>query len=1027
MGSLNMGINLSAWAIRHQALIRYFIVVLMLAGVFSYQKLGQLENPEFTIKTMIVKAMWQGASAREVEQQLTDKLEKKLQETPWLDHIRSYSKPGESTLFIQLKDHTPPDAVPDVWYQVRKKVADIKHTLPQGVNSVIFDDEFGDTYGAVYAFTADGFNYAELKNYVDAVRQELLRIDNVSKVNLIGVQDQRIYIELSHVKLASLNLSPQQLITSLSEQNTITPAGVIHTETDDVYLRISGDFDSVENIRNISISINGTIFHLSDIAHVYRGYVDPASFSMRFMQQDAIGLAVSMQKGGDVLVLGEHLTQSMKRIKQDLPLGIEIHQVSDQPEVVKASIKEFLKVLMEAVAIVLVVSFLSLGMRTGLVVALSIPLVLAITFCFMLLFDIDLQRISLGALIIALGLLVDDAMIAVEMMASKLEQGWDRMAAATFAYTSTAFPMLSGTLITAAAFLPVGIAKSAAGEYVFSLFSVVIIALLVSWVVAVVFIPYLGYILLPEHKKTETEKENNEAEHDIYQRGFYPLFRRMVTFCIRYRKTIISLTVIIFAVSVYSFRFVEQQFFPSSARPELLLDLQLPQGASYQATLNEVKKMEGFLKQNSDVKNFVAYVGGGSPRFYLAMDIKLQNKNFAQFVVMSQDKVARERIITELNTLLLEEFPAVRGRVSRLENGPPVGYPVKFRVTGKEIDKVREISHDVAKIMRENPFTRNVHLDWNEKIKTLRLNIDQNKARALGLSSQALSQTLHNTLSGVTITQYREEDELIAVVGRITAEERQNLSTLEAVNIHIGEGKYIPLGQIAHSEFVFEEGIIWRRNRFPTITVNADIVDGIQAPDVTLQINPQLAALRAALPLGYEIQIGGAFEESKKSEKPIGDVMPLMLLVIVTLLMLQLQSVQRTIIVLLTAPLGLIGLTLFLLLLARPFGFVAMLGAISLAGMIMRNSVILVDQIEQDIAVGCSPWEAIIESTVRRVRPIVLTAAAAILAMIPLSQSVFWGPMAIAIMGGLLVATLFTLFFLPALYAAWFRITPPQQ
>ena len=1011
--------NLSAWALQHRSLVRFFIGFFMVAGIFSYSHLGQMEDPEFTIKVMIVQAFWQGASAEEVEKQVTDKLEKKLQETPYLDIIKSYSKPGESTIFVQLKDSTLPKFVPETWYQVRKKINDIKHTLPSGVDGPYFNDEFGDTFGSIYAFTADGFSYAELKDYVDNVRQELLSVPDVSKVNLIGVQDEKIYIEFSHVKLSSLHIDPALIINTLQAQNAITPSGTVETDSDRVYLRVSGDFTSTESVSNIGIEVNGHHLKLGDIANVYRNYVDPTVFKMRFKGEEAIGLAISMKKGGDVIRLGQALQTTMARLINDLPIGIEVHQVSDQPRVVGDSVHDFMKVLTEAIIIVLVVSFLSLGLRTGLVVALSIPLVLAITFLLMYFFGINLQRISLGALIIALGLLVDDAMISVEMMALKLEQGWDRFRAATFAYTSTAFPMLTGTLITAAGFLPVGMAKSSAGEYTFSIFAVVTIALLVSWVVAVVFIPYLGYILLPEIKTAHAH------EHDVYQTRFYRILRAIITGCVHYRKTVILLTIIAFGTGIYCFRFVEQQFFPSSNRPELLVDIYLPEGASFYATEKQLLKLEAMLKSHEDVHNYVSYTGGGSPRFYLPMDLRLQNTNYAQIVIMTKGMAARERVITQLREAFVEQFPEIRGRVTRLENGPPVGYPVQFRVMGENIEKVRVIALQVAEIMRQNPNTHDVHLDWNEKTKAVRLEVDQDKARSLGISSQQLSSTLNTLLRGIVITEYREKDELIEVIGRAVAEERGNLANLDNLNIYLNDGKFVPLSQICTAKYGFEEGIIWRRNRFPTMTVRADISDKVQAPDISVQINPTLDKLRAQLPPGYRIEMGGAIEESSKSQASIAAVMPFMLMVILVLLMIQLQSLQRTVLVLLTAPLGIIGLTLFLIVFQRPFGFVAMLGAISLMGMIMRNSVILIDQIEQDRAAGMPAWTAIVESTVRRFRPIMLTAAAAILAMIPLSHNNFWGPMAIAIMGGLLVATIFTLFFLPALYAAWFRVKKP--
>lgn len=1010
--------NLSEWALKHQALVQFFIVLLMISGVFAYFKLGQKEDPEFTFRVMVVRAFWPGATAAEMEQQVTDKIEKKLQETPWLDVVRSYSKPGEALIFVNLREATPPKEVPDAWYQVRKKVGDIRGTLPPDATGPFFNDEFGDTFGSIYAFTADGFNYAELKHYVDLARQELLRLDNVSKVDLIGVQDEKIYIEFSHRKMATLGLDPLSIASTLQTQNAMESAGRVDTPGENVYLRVSGDFNSVESIRDIGIRANGQNFRLGDFANVYRGYIDPPVFKMRFQGKDAIGLAVSMSKTGDVVKLGQDLTGAIARIKGGLPVGIEIHQVSDQPKVVGNSVNEFMQTLLEAVVIVLAVSFFSLGFRTGLVVALCIPLVLAVTFLLMGFFNIDLQRISLGALIIALGLLVDDAMIAVEMMAHKLEEGWDKMRAATYAYQTTAFPMLTGTLITAAAFMPVGLAKSAAGEYTFSIFAVVSIALLVSWVVAVIFTPYIGFKLLKEQPAPG-------HEGDVYQRGFYTRFRKLVTWCLDHRKTVIGATVAIFILSIGGFRLVEQQFFPASNRPELLVDMWLSEGSSFNATETEVNRFEKLLDGDRNVANYVSYLGAGSPRFYLPLDQQLGNINYAQIVIMTHGKAAREATLYRIREMFDRDFPLVRGRVTRLENGPPVGYPVQFRVVGEDPAVLHKLADEMAEVMRANPNTKTVHMDWNEKIKVAKLEVDQDKARALGISSQQLSRKLQAILSGFTVTQFRESDKLIDIVARARETERGSLGELRDINIHTSADKSVPLSQIAHIHYDFEDAIIWRRNRFPTITVRADIPDNVQAPDVTAQIWPKLEPIRAKLPPGYHLEIGGAQESSAKAQDSIKAVAPLMVAVVVTLLMLQLQSFQRTLLVLLTAPLGIIGVTLALLTLHVPFGFVAMLGVISLAGMIMRNSVILVDQIQQDTAAGLAPWNAIIESTVRRFRPIMLTAAAAILAMIPLTRSIFWGPMAVAIMGGLLVATVLTLLFLPALYAAWFGVKRP--
>ncbi len=1009
--------NLSEWALAHQQLVLYFIIALLVSGVIAYANLGQAEDPEFTIKVIVINTQWPGASAEEVELQITEKLEKKLQETPWIDHVRSFSRPGQSMIFVLLKDYAPPKEVPEVWYQVRKKINDIRHTLPRGAQGPFINDEFGDTFGTTYAFTADGFSYAQMKDYAESARRELLRIPNIAKVELLGEQPEKIYVEISHKKLATLGVDPLQIFNLLDAQNSMTPAGSVDTASDRIHLRVSGDFTSVESIREIGIRANNRLFRMGDIARVYRGYADPPALKMRYKGQDAIGLAVSMSKGGDIIELGKQLAPAIERVRANLPVGLELHSVADQPTVVKRSVREFMRTLMEAVGIVLLVSFISLGFRTGVVVALCIPLVLGVTFLFMKLFGIDLQRISLGALIIALGLLVDDAIIAVEMMVNKMEQGWDRVRAASFAYTSTAFPMLTGTLVTAAGFLPVGFAKSSAGEYTFSIFAVVTIALLVSWVVAVIFTPYIGYRILPNF-----QVHPDAHEDAVYQKKFYLLFRRLVTWCVRFRKTVMLATALIFALALVGFALVEQQFFPSSNRSELLVDLQLPEGSSQRATQAEVLKMEKVLAGDADIEQQSVYVGGGAPRFYLPLDIQLPNPAFAQFVVMTKSNDARERVFVRVQAALEKDFPMVRGRVNRLENGPPVGYPIQFRVSGPHPETVKALATEAAAVMRGNANVFNVHLDWNERAKVIKLNVDQDKARALNINSAQLSAVLNSILTGYSVTFFREGDKLIEVLARAEATERMNIGAIGDYNIPLTGGRTVPLSQLVTISYELEDGVVWRRNRLPTVTVRGDIQGNAQAPVVTAQIDPLLNPLRARLPAGYYIDIGGAVEESAKGQSSVAAVMPLMIFVTITLLMIQLQSISRTFLVLLTAPLGLIGATFFLLLFNIPFGFVAMLGVIALSGMIMRNSVILVDQIEQDIAAGKPEWEAIIGSTVRRFRPIMLTAAAAILAMIPLTRSDFWGPMAVAIMGGLLFATVLTLTFLPALYAAWFRV-----
>ncbi len=1045
--------NASEWGLTHQALVLYAMVVMTLIGLYSYTRLGQSEDPPFTFKVMVVRTEWPGASAAEVAEQVTDKIEKKLQEVAQLDVLRSYSRPGESMVFFHTRDSTPPREMPDVWYQVRKKVGDIRHTLPQGVAGPFFNDEFGDTYGNIFALLGDGVDYAELKRYADAIRAELLKVPDVSKVSFFGEQPQRVYIELSNTKLATFGLTLTDIANALAAQNAVAGSGFFETADERVWLRPDGRFDDLDAVRSTLIRAGGRSFRLGDVAEVKRGFADPPRERMRYMGREALGLGVSMRAGGDIIALGRHLDEAVARVQAQLPLGLSLERVADQPRAVQRSVGEFVKVLVEAVIIVMAVSLLSLGFRTGVVVLIIIPVVLAITFLFMHLFDIGLHKISLGALIIALGLLVDDAIIAVEMMATKMEQGWERARAASFAYVSTAMPMLSGTLVTAAGFLPIATAASSTGEYTRSIFQVTVIALLVSWVAAVLFVPWLGYHLLPDFSQRNgrpsmlarlagrlsprlgarlaeraAHAHQQHDEHAIYHTPFYTRFRALVQACVAHRWVVIALTVAIFAASLFVFvRFVPQQFFPDSTRPELLVDLRLAEGVSHQATERAVRRMEAFLDEQPGVENYVAWVGGGSPRFYLPLDQQLAQTSFAQFVVLTAGTEARETLRERLIRLFDEEPFELRGVVSRLENGPPVGFPVQYRVSGPDPAEMRRIAHRVATLMRTSPHLSNVHLDWEEPSKAVRLRIDQDKARLLGVSSRDLARLLETSLQGTTVTEFREGNETIAVVLRGAESERVHLGLLPDLAVPVAGGGSVPLAQLASAEYGFEQGVVWRRNRVPTVTVRASLYDGTQPAQVVARLAPGIDEVRAALPLGYRLETGGAVEESAKGGRSVAGGLPLFLLVVLTVLMLQLQSFGRVILVVLTAPLGMIGVTAFLLLFDKPFGFVAMLGTIALSGMIMRNSVILVDQIRQDIEAGRSPWEAVVESTVRRCRPIVLTAAAAILAMIPLSRSAFFGPMAVAIMGGLLIATLLTLLFLPALYAAWYRVKPDEQ
>ena len=1021
-----MHFNLSEWALRNRQIVLYLMIVLAVVGALSYTKLGQSEDPPFTFKAMVIRTLWPGASAEEVALQVTDRIEKKLMETGEYERIVSFSRPGESTVTFVTRDSMFSAALPELFYQIRKKISDIRQNLPPGIQGPFFNDEFGTTFGNIYALTGKGFDYAVLKDYADRIQLQLQRVKDVGKVELIGLQDEKIWIELSNVQLATLGLPLAAVQQALEAQNAVAATSFFETPTERVQLRVSGRFQTVEEIREFPIRVGDRTLRVSDLAEVHRGFNDPPAPRMRFMGEDALGLAVAMKDGGDILVLGKALEGEFSRIQKNLPAGMELRKVSDQPAAVKTGVGEFVRVLAEALGIVLLVSFFSLGMRTGMVVALAIPLVLAMTFACMFYLGIGLHKISLGALVLALGLLVDDAIIAVEMMAIKMEQGYDRMRAASFAWTSTAFPMLTGTLITAAGFLPIATAQSSTGEYTRSIFQVVTIALLASWVAAVVFVPYLGERLLPDLAKIHAEK-HGAGVFDPYATPFYKRVRGLVGWCVRRRKTVIVLTVGLFVLSVVMFKYVPQQFFPASGRLELMIDLKLTEGASLSNTAEQVKRLEQMLKDHDGIDNYVSYVGTGSPRFYLPLDQQLPAASFAQFVVLAKSIEDRETLRTWLITHLNEQFPTLRARVTRLENGPPVGYPVQFRVSGEHIDEVRALARKVAAKVRDNPHVANVHLDWEEPSKVVYLNVDQDRARALGVTTASLSKFLQSSLTGSSVSQYREDDELIEILLRGTTNERQQLGALASLAVPTDNGASVALSQVATLEYGFEEGIIWHRNRLPNVTVRADIYGKEQPATLVQQIMPTLQGVRDELPDGYLLEVGGTVEDSARGQNSVKAGVPLFIVVVLTLLMIQLRSFSRMFMVFLTAPLGLIGVTLFLLVFNQPFGFVAMLGTIALSGMIMRNSVILVDQIEQDIAGGLDQWQAIIEATVRRFRPIVLTALAAVLAMIPLSRSVFFGPMAVAIMGGLIVATALTLLFLPALYAAWFRVKKEGQ
>ncbi|SFE87935.1 Multidrug efflux pump subunit AcrB [Paracidovorax wautersii] len=1053
--------NLSRWALEHVALTRYLMVALLLLGVGAYFQLGQDEDPPFTFRAMVVRTNWPGATAQQVAEQVTDKLERTLQEVPYADKIRSYSKPGESMIILNLKDSSPPAEVAGVWYTVRKKIGDMRYTLPQGVQGPFFNDDFGDVYGVIYALEADGFSYAEQKTFADEVRQQLLRVRDVAKVEQFGVQDEKLYIEISQSRLSQLGLDMNQVLAQLGQQNAVESAGAIQTPLDQVQLRVGGQFNSVEQLRAMPIrGASGAQLRLGDIAEVRRGYVDPVTQKVHHQGREVIALGVSMAKGGDIVRLGKALHEATARIEKTLPAGVKLVNVQDQPRAVSDSVGEFVKVLIEAVVIVLAVSFLSLGLhkrpgpqpvwrrytldvRPGLVVGITIPLVLAVTFLAMWYWNIGLHKISLGSLIIALGLLVDDAIIAVEMMVLKMEEGYDKLRAATFAYEITAMPMLTGTLITAAGFLPIGIAKSITGEYTFAIFAVTVIALVISWFASVYFVPYLGMLLLrrPAHHAPAAgaagagegagAHEDGHVHHDVFDSPFYNRFRRMVNWCVQHRWITIGATLLTFALGIVGMGRVQQQFFPDSSRPEILVDLWFPEGTSFQANEEVTRRVERRVLQEPGVTTVSTWLGSGVPRFYLPLDQIFPQSNVSQLIVVPRDLATREALRHSLPQLLAREFPEARARTKLLPNGPPVPYPVQFRVIGPDPAVLRQHADEVRKLMREHPQMRGVNDNWNESIKVMRLEVDQDKARALGVTSQSIAQAARVAFAGSTVGQYREGDRLIDIVLRQPLDERRAITDVANAYLPTASGRSVPLTQVAKPVFTWEPGVMWRENRDYAITVQGDVIEGLQGATVTNALLPSLRQLEAGWHAagqgGYRIEVAGAVEESSKGSASIVAGLPAMLFIVFTLLMLQLQSFSRALLVFLTGPLGIAGVAGALLVLGRPFGFVALLGVIALMGMIQRNSVILIDQIESDRARGVPAWDAIVESAVRRLRPIVLTAAAAVLAMIPLSRSVFWGPMAVAIMGGLIVATVLTLLALPAMYAAWFRVRRPED
>ncbi|MBX5176240.1 efflux RND transporter permease subunit [Rhizobium lentis] len=1005
--------NLSDWALEHRSLVWYFMIVFILAGAFSYLNLGREEDPNFTIKTMVITAQWPGASAEEVTRQVTDRIEKKLQELESLDYTKSQTVAGQTTVFVELLPTTKARDVAPTWLRIRNMIADIKGDFPSGVVGPFFNDRFGDVFGNIYAFTSDGLTQRQLRDLVENARSEVLTVPNVGKVDVIGAQDEAIYLEFSTRQIAALGIDQQSVIQTLQAQNAVTQSGFVDAGPERIALRVSGQFTSEESLRSINLRINDRFFPLTDVATIKRGYVDPPSALFRFNGEPAIGLAIGMKQGANLLEFGEALDARMKQVVADLPIGVDVHRVSDQPHVVDEAVSGFTRALFEAIVIVLVISFISLGLRAGMVVAISIPLVLAITFVVMEYSGISLQRISLGALIIALGLLVDDAMIAVEMMVARLEAGDDLRKAATYVYTSTAFPMLTGTLVTVAGFIPVGLNSSAAGEFTFTLFVVIAVSLVVSWIVAVLFTPLLGVTILPKTMKSHHEKKGR----------FAAVFSWLLTLAMRWRWITIVLTVGVFALSVGGMGLVQQQFFPNSDRTELVIDWNLPHNSSIAETNRQMAKFEKeMLADNKDIDHWTTYVGQGAPRFILSFDVQTPDVTFGQTIIVTKGLDVRDKVRAELQDYLTKTFPGTDAFVKLLDIGPPVGKPVQYRISGPDIQKVRDISQQFAGVVGTHPLLSNMVLDWNEPSRVVKVDVLQDKARQLGVSSEDIATALNGIVEGSTATQIRDDIYLVNVIGRARASERDSVQTLENLQLSTSNGKVVPLSAVANFRFELEQPTIWRRDRQPTITLKAAVIGSTQPATIVDQLKPKVEEFQKNLPVGYKVEIGGAVESSAEAQGPIAAVAPLMLFTMATILMIQLQSFSRLFLVFAVAPTALIGVVAALLLSNAPMGFVAILGILALIGILIRNSVILVVQIEQLRAEGLAPWQAVIEATEHRMRPIMLTAAAATLALIPISREIFWGPMAYAMMGGIVIGTALTLLFLPALYVAWFRI-----
>ena len=1008
-----MGVNLSSWALSHRSFIIFVMIASMVAGAVSYSTLGRNEDPPFTFRAMVIQANWPGATLEETVEQVTERLERKLQEVENVDFLRSFTRAGVTRIFVNLKGSTPPEQVPDLWYDVRKKIGDIRHTLPQGVVGPFFNDEFGDTFGIIYGFTADGFTQRQLRDYVEDARSRLLLVPDVTKIELLGAQDEQIFIEFSVERLAGLGLNQSAILAGLQAQNVVRPAGVVRTGDEEFSLRVTGAFESEADILEKNFVADGRLLRLRDIATVRRGYADPPQSMFRVNGERAIGLAIAMRDGGDVLGLGTNVAAAIEEITADLPVGITPVLVANQPQVVDEAINEFMVSLWQAIAIILVISFVALGGRAGLIVALTFPLTLAFVFPIMQIADIDLQRISLGALIIALGLLVDNAMTTIDVVTVRLAAGDDKVKAASYAYESVAMPMLTGTFITAAGFVPIGFAASSAGEYTFSIFAVVSIALLMSWLVAVLIMPLLAVWLMKAPDKPSSGPGKGMA-----------LFRGLLVGAMRARWLTIGITFGAFVLAMLSLSAVPRQFFPSSDRPELLVDLTLPQNSSIHASERAVSEIEAVLAEDQDIASWSTYIGQGAIRFYLPLDVQLPNPFFSQFVVVAKDVEARERLQTRVENLLAERFPQAIGRVSPLELGPPVGWPVQYRVSGPSLEKVRAVALELAQIMATDPNLRRINYDWMEPARVVRIVIDQDQARLLGLSSDSVGAVINSAVSGTTVTQVRDDIYLVNVVVRATGEERVSLTTLRSLQLPLASGRTVPLSQLATLSFDQETPLIWRRDRVPTLTVRADVAPGVLPESVVAKLGPGIDELNSRLPPGYQVVAGGTVEESAKSQASVFAVVPIMVLLMLFFLMIQLHSFSRVALVLAVLPMCMIGVVGGLLLAGKPLGFVAILGILALLGMIARNAVLLIEQIDFERKAGLKPWDAVVTATLSRFRPIFLTAISTVLGMIPIAGTVFWGPMAVTVMGGLFVATLLTLVFLPALYVAAFRIGP---